>query len=99
MTAIDLATQTQQSNRLLDADTTPSLPAHLFAEDVSMPELEWCTQCIDGTVVLDLDAGTPQPIIDRRIEVDVQTIHGTGPNYAVLTLACGHEIATQVSRI
>lgn len=69
---------------------TPAEPDWLLEENQHLVELDWCTDCAgeEGE-----SGGLPQQIIDIRVEVDVQTIEGTGPVYRVMTLACGHEIA------
>lgn len=43
---------------------------------------EWCVDC-----------DSPQDVDDVSEEIDVQTIHGTGPEYTVYHLVCGHSIA------
>lgn len=43
---------------------------------------EWCPTC-----------EAPTTIVDQSIEVDVRTIWGTGPEYVVTYLACGHTIS------
>lgn len=42
---------------------------------------DYCTEC---------DA--PQEVIDVHVETVVKTLHGTGDDYRVYDLACGHSV-------
>lgn len=78
---------------------SPALPLaaepHITEDDAfALPEQDLCMQC---AYTPDHEPGVPQDIVDVSIEVHVQTIYGTGPEYLVRTLACGHSIDTPVS--
>lgn len=53
----------------------------------STVERDWCEECEDSA-----------EIVDMFHDTDVQTIHGTGPEYFVIALSCGHDITTATGR-
>lgn len=58
-------------------------------------EQDWCTEC---SLDPDDGPGMPVDVVDVSTEVEVQTIHGTGPEYLVVHLACGHTITQLQTR-
>lgn len=90
MTTIDLqpGSQTHATNVPTLAETRQQLEAAIETDLLGLPEQELCLDCAPDS---DAEPGVPQDIIDTSIEVDVRTISGTGPEFLVQHLACGHQ--------